>query len=81
MVIYGDNLIEVETISNNSNINTIEKLKTQIINLQISVDTSNFFVKKVEIKSLRLVIFWMSPPKRKRENVYNTTFHVFYILF
>ena len=46
MVIYGDNLIEVETISNNSSINTIEKLKTQIINLQISVDTSNFFCKK-----------------------------------
>ena len=38
----GDNLIEVETISNNSNIDTIEKLKTQIINLQIFVDTSNF---------------------------------------
>ena len=46
----GDNLIEVETVSNNDNIDTIEKLKTQIINLQIPVDTSNFFVKKAEIE-------------------------------
>lgn len=42
----GDNLIEVETVSNNVNIDTIEKLKKQIIKLQIPVDTSNFFVKK-----------------------------------
>lgn len=42
----GDNLIEVETVSNNDNIDTIGKLKTLIINLQIPVDTSNFFVKK-----------------------------------
>lgn len=38
----GDNLIEVETVSNNVNIDTIEKLKKQIIKLQIPVDTSNF---------------------------------------
>ena len=46
----GDNLIEVETVSSNSNLDTIEKLKNQIINLQIPVDTSNFFVKKAEIE-------------------------------
>ena len=46
----GDNLIEIETVSNNDHINTIEKLKSQIINLQIPVDTSNFFVKKAEIE-------------------------------
>ena len=46
----GDNLIEVETVSNNDHINTIDKLKFQIINLQIPVDTSNFFVKKAEIE-------------------------------
>ena len=46
----GDNLIEVETVSDNVNIDTIEKLKTQIINLQIPIDTSNFFVKKAEIE-------------------------------
>ncbi len=46
----GDNLIEVETVSNNVNIDTIEKLKKKIINLQIPVNASNFFVKKAEIK-------------------------------
>lgn len=51
----GDNLIEVETISNNNNIDTIEKLKTQIINLQIPVDTSNFFVKKAEIELNKII--------------------------
>ena len=51
----GDNLIEVETISNNSNMDTIEKLKTQIINLQILVDTSNFFVKKAEIELDKII--------------------------
>ena len=51
----GDNLIEVETISNNSNIDTIEKLKTQIINLQIPVDSSNFFVKKAEIELDKII--------------------------
>ena len=51
----GDNLIEIETISNNSNIDTIEKLKTQIINLQILVDISNFFVKKAEIELDKII--------------------------
>ena len=46
----GDNLIEIETVSNNDHINTMGKLKSQIINLQIPVDTSNFFVKKAEIE-------------------------------
>ena len=51
----GDNLIEVETVSNNVNIDTIEKLKKQIIKLQIPVDTSNFFVKKAEIELDKMI--------------------------
>ena len=51
----GDNLIEVETVSNNDNIDTIEKLKTQIINLQIPVDTSNFFIKKAAIELDKII--------------------------
>ena len=51
----GENLIEVETVSNNENIDTIEKLKTQIINLQIPVDTSNVFVKKAEIELDKII--------------------------
>ena len=46
----GDNLIEVETVANNKEINTIEKLKKQIIDIQIPIDTTNFFVKKSEIE-------------------------------
>ncbi len=42
----GDNLIEVETVSNNVNIDAIEKFKKQIIKLQIPIDTSNFFCRK-----------------------------------
>ena len=51
----GDNLIEVETVSSNSNIDTIKKLKNQIIDLEIPVDTSNFFVKKAEIELDKII--------------------------
>ncbi len=46
----GDNLIEVETVANNKKIDTIEKLKKQIIDLKIPIDTTNFFVKKAEVE-------------------------------
>ena len=46
----GDNLIEVEKVSNNKKIDTIEKLKKQIIDLKIPIDTTNFFVKKAEVE-------------------------------
>ena len=51
----GDNLIELETVLNNVNIDTIEKLKKKIIDLQIPVDTSNFFVKKAEIELDKII--------------------------
>lgn len=51
----GDNLIEIETVSNNDHIDTIEKLKSQIINLEIPVDTSNFFVKKAETELDKII--------------------------
>ena len=51
----GDNLIEVETVANNKEINTIEKLKKQIIDIQIPIDTTNFFVKKAEIELDKLM--------------------------
>lgn len=46
----GDNLIEVETVENNEKINTIEKVKKQIVEIEIPIDTTNFFVKKAEIE-------------------------------
>ena len=51
----GDKLIEVETVANNKEINTIEKLKKQIIDIQIPIDTTNFFVKKAEIELDKLM--------------------------
>ncbi len=44
----GDNLIEIETLETNEVINTIEKLKQKIEELDIPIDKSNFFVKKAE---------------------------------
>ena len=51
----GNKLIEVETVANNNKINTIEKIKKQIIDLEIPIDTKNFFVKKAEIELDKLM--------------------------
>ena len=51
----GYNLIERETVLNNDHIDTIEKLKSQIINLEIPVDISNFFVKKAETELDKII--------------------------
>ena len=51
----GDKLIEVETVANNNKINTIEKIKKQIIDLEIPIDATNFFVKKAEIELDKLI--------------------------
>ena len=52
----GDNLIEVETVSSNKELDTIEKIKKQIINLQLPVDTTDFFVKKAEIELDKIIM-------------------------
>lgn len=46
----GDILLEVETNCNNPNLDCIEKLKQKLLELQIPIDTSDFFVKKAEIE-------------------------------
>ncbi len=51
----GNKLIEVETVANNNKINTIEKIKKQIIDLAIPIDATNFFVKKAEIELDKLM--------------------------
>ena len=43
----GNKLIEVETVANNNKINTIEKIKKQIIDLAIPIDSTNFFGKRL----------------------------------
>lgn len=46
----GDNLIEVETVDNNEELNTIEKLIRKIEELNIPIYTNDYFVKKAEIE-------------------------------
>ena len=46
----GDKLIEVETVDDNKELDTIEKVKQMIEKLNIPIDESNYFVKKAEIK-------------------------------
>lgn len=48
----GDILLELET---NKELDTIDKLKQEIKNLDIPIDESNFFVKKAEIKLKNLL--------------------------
>lgn len=49
-IINGENLIEVETIENDLEFDTIDKLKQKINELQIPINTNDYFVKKVEIE-------------------------------
>lgn len=44
----GDNLIEVET--KEEDLSTIEELKRKLLELNLPIDTSNFFVKKAEVE-------------------------------
>lgn len=46
----GDKLIEVETVDDNKELDTIEKLKQKIEKLNIPIVKSNYFVKKAEIE-------------------------------
>lgn len=43
------NLIEIETIDGNNGLDTTEKLKERINELNIPIDTNDYFVKKAEI--------------------------------
>jgi len=46
----GDKLIEIETEPDNSDLDTIEKLKQKLLSLHLRIDRSNFFVKKAEVE-------------------------------
>ena len=49
-IVNGDKLIEVETNVNNEELDTIDKLKNKLNELEIPIDISNYFVKKAEIE-------------------------------
>lgn len=46
----GDQLIEVETVNGNSELDTIDKIKQKIKELEIPIDTNDYFIKKAEIE-------------------------------
>ncbi|MCI9245864.1 MAG: hypothetical protein HFJ30_01760 [Clostridia bacterium] len=51
----GDQLIEIETVEENSELDTIEKIKQKISELQIPIDTNDYFVKKAEIELSKIL--------------------------
>ena len=51
----GDNLIEIETVDDNKELDTVKKLKQKIRELDIPIDESDFFVKKAEIKLKKIL--------------------------
>lgn len=51
----SDILIELETAEDNIELNTIDKLKEKINNLQIPINTDDYFVKKAEIKLKKIL--------------------------
>ena len=54
-IVNGDNLIEVELIENSKNYDTIDKLKKAINELELPVDTSDYFIKKAEVELAKLL--------------------------
>jgi len=46
----GEKLIEIETVEDNKELNTIEKLKEKVSSINIPIYTDNYFVKKAEIE-------------------------------
>lgn len=51
----GDNLIEVETVEDNIELNSIDKIKQKIRELNIPVDTNDYFIKKAEIELAKIL--------------------------
>ena len=46
----GEKLIEIETVETNEDLNTVEKLKEKLNELQLPLDTKDYFIKKAEMK-------------------------------
>ena len=51
----SENLIEIETKENNKKLDTIDKLKNIVRELQIPIKANNYFVKKAEIELKKLI--------------------------
>ena len=51
----SDNLIEIETVEGNPELDSTEKLKEKINELQIPINTNDYVVKKAEIKLKKII--------------------------
>ena len=51
----GEQLIEVEIVKENYQLDTIEKLKEKINELQIPIYTNDYFIKKAEIELAKIL--------------------------
>lgn len=51
----GDKLIEVETVEDNNELDTIEKIKQKINELKIPIDTNDYFIKKSEVELKKIL--------------------------
>ena len=49
-IFNGDKLIEIETVEEDENLNTVDKLKQKVNELNIPIDITDYFVKKAEIE-------------------------------
>ena len=54
-ILNGENLIEIETVKNNIELDTIEKIKVKLNELRLPIDTNDYFVKKAEIELKKLL--------------------------
>ena len=46
----GDNLLEIETVENDSELDTIDKIIQKLNSFDFEIDYSNYFVKKAEVE-------------------------------
>lgn len=51
----GDNLLEIETIEDDSELDTVDKIIKKLDSLNLPVDTNNYFVKKAEIELEKII--------------------------
>ena len=51
----GDKLIEIETVEDNKQLDTIEKLKEKVDSIEIPICTDSYFIKKAEIELSKIL--------------------------
>ena len=52
----GDNLLEIETVENDSELDTIDKIIQKLNSFDFEIDYSNYFVKKAEVELEKILL-------------------------